>query len=315
MKTPILLLAAAAAALIIQATQLLAGEPAGQPPPVTLTGSQSQIKKPGQFRLTSDQALAEVWLRHLGREAQSPYDFFYNPAQVPEVDFTRHMVIAIFAGEGLNCAGLSGLAVLDTPDALVLRMNYKAFQSQHPGTPSCAYAFFIVPRSPKPVLVQTDKWGGRQATPEWQEHARLPGEAAAASGAQPAKTGPAFSICFSDEPESPILTEKDLVSYDFEQHALRILAGTMARIPRMSASGRAFDVRVNGERIYTGRFVPAISSMAFNEPAITLGLETVTLKIGAGYPGEILPRTKPDPRGDERIRKVLSELHKLEKGK
>jgi hypothetical protein len=55
--------------------------------------------------------------------------------------------------------------------------------------------------------------------------------------------------------------------------------------------------------------------MTFNEPVICMGMETVTLTIDPSYPGEILPRTTPDLRPDERIRKALAALHKLDEKK
>jgi hypothetical protein len=195
-------------------------------------------------------------------------------------------------------------------------MDQKSYQSRYPGDPSSAYAFFVVAKSAKPVLLQTDQRDlgqrARNAPPAWGDYARLPGEVKS-SASKPAP--PAFAICLSNEPETPLITDKDIISYDFSKHSMRLFAAVMARLPKVPVSGRPFDVMVNGERIYTGRFVSPRSSMTFNEPVICMGMETVTLTIDPSYPGEILPRTTPDLRPDERIRKALAALHKLDEKK
>lgn len=150
-------------------------------PYVVITGMDSHIKEPGCFRVTSREQWVTLWLRHTGRESsdtfESKYDDFYNPAGVPDVDFDKCMVIAVFQGAGVNSAGLKAVSVEDVGRHIVFRFEDKAFQTggvkDGGGVKVNVYGFFVLPRSTRPVVVEEGHRYMKPDTPVWRERARF----------------------------------------------------------------------------------------------------------------------------------------------
>jgi len=116
---------------------------------------------------------------------------------------------------------------------------------------------------------------------------------------------------------TPLISETDIVAYDFTNHWMTLKAEVFKRLPPPSIPGTPFVVIANGERIYLGAFTtPSSSIQVFVPSIISMGRHWYTnlppdsLQIDRGYPG---PRklTDPDPRPDERIRRALATLRKL----
>jgi hypothetical protein len=116
---------------------------------------------------------------------------------------------------------------------------------------------------------------------------------------------------------TPLISETDIVAYDFTNHWMTLKPEVFKRLPSPSIPGTPFVVIANGERIYLGAFTtPASSIPVFVPSIISMGrqwytnLPPDTLKIDRGYPG---PRklTDPDLRLDDRIKRALAALHKL----
>ena len=63
------------------------------------------------------------------RESHKKYDWHYNPLAVPSIDFDANMVIAIFQGQCLNCAGLKAVAISEDDSRVVLKFNKKSPQT------------------------------------------------------------------------------------------------------------------------------------------------------------------------------------------
>jgi len=116
---------------------------------------------------------------------------------------------------------------------------------------------------------------------------------------------------------TPLISETDLLAYDFTNHWLTLKPEVFKRFPPPSIPGTPFVVIANGQRIYLGAFTTPNSSIPVFVPSIIAmgrqwytNLPPDTLQIDRGYPG---PRklTDPDPRPDQRIKRALASLHKL----
>lgn len=114
----------------------------------------------------------------------------------------------------------------------------------------------------------------------------------------------------------PIISETDIISYDFSKHAMRLKPEAIKRLPRPSASGIPFVVVTNGERIYLGAFYSSFSSITCAVPVIVV--DQGTTKPDQGEDVLVIERAYPpykgvgvDRRGDRRIRDALRELKKL----
>jgi hypothetical protein len=114
----------------------------------------------------------------------------------------------------------------------------------------------------------------------------------------------------------PIISDADIISYDFSKHAMRLKPEALKRIPRPGVEGISFVVVAGGERIYLGAFYIGVSSIPYPGPVIVVvarvgqeDLEEDVLFIDRAYPESY--GSSNDMRPDERIRKALTDLKKL----
>ena len=152
-------------------------QPQAALPLVTLTGTDSHVTKPEYLRVQSEEQWVNVWQRHKGAKESKDYDFYYNPLELPIIDFKQCMVIAVFQGNGWNSAGLAAVPVEQEKDRVILGFRSKGFQTaglNGGGKKVAVYGFFVIPRSDKPVVVQEQEVVlGPNAKPFWHQRAIL----------------------------------------------------------------------------------------------------------------------------------------------
>jgi hypothetical protein len=114
----------------------------------------------------------------------------------------------------------------------------------------------------------------------------------------------------------PIISDADIVAYDFSRHAMRLKPEALKRLPRPSVAGTPFVVVVNGERIYPGAFYTSVSSIPCAEPVIVVdraaqnhASRADVLLIESAYPQSL--SLGKDLRSDVRIRDAFAKLKKL----
>jgi|SRR5208282_3085571 len=117
---------------------------------------------------------------------------------------------------------------------------------------------------------------------------------------------------------TPVITDADILTYDFTTHSMTLTLEAIGRIPRPSVSGTPFVVVADGEKIYLGAFTTSISSIPTALPSIMVDRRWLytnqpanILLIERGYPNDSFGVGK-DPRSDKRIKTVLAALNKLE---
>ncbi|MFA5779474.1 MAG: hypothetical protein WC947_05020 [Elusimicrobiota bacterium] len=116
--------------------------------------------------------------------------------------------------------------------------------------------------------------------------------------------------------KKPIISDKDIVEYDWENHTLTVNAEAVARIPQPSSFGIPFVVVADGNRCYVGGFWTMVSSVGCLHPIIEVNdAKDGTFRIRAGYPRDVNLLKENDPRFDERIKKSLKGLGKLKANK
>lgn len=112
--------------------------------------------------------------------------------------------------------------------------------------------------------------------------------------------------------KNPLISDKDIVSYDWESHTLTVDPSVLPRIKTTHVWGTPFVVVVDGKPIYVGAFYSGASSQSCPLPVIMTdpwSRTNNTIKIQRGYPtGNFAPT---DFRPDPRIKTVLQELGKL----
>jgi hypothetical protein len=115
----------------------------------------------------------------------------------------------------------------------------------------------------------------------------------------------------------PIVTDVDIIAYDFSKHAMKLKPEALNRLPRPPVEGTPFVVVVNGERIYPGAFYSNMSSISCYLPIIMVdrrGLDPTSpadiLLIENGIPPQSSALGE-DLRSDVRVRDALANLKKL----
>jgi len=116
---------------------------------------------------------------------------------------------------------------------------------------------------------------------------------------------------------TPLLTDHDIVSYDWATHTVELTAEGVAKLPSLKdvgVSGLPFVVVANGERCYMGAFWTHLSSISHARPVIVVVFapESRIFHIQRAYPADSFAKGD-DPRSDKRVFQVLTDLKKLKK--
>ena len=148
-------------------------------PVLVLSGADSRVDKPAYHRVTSQQAWDNLWLSHLGK---TEADKFREHIPVVTIDFEKNIVIAIFQGTSTNSRGLQITSVDEAKDFITLCFDDISYQTAGGlgvgggSVQVTPYAFVVVPRSSKVIVVKEDIQGLKDKPPEWKERARLRAE-------------------------------------------------------------------------------------------------------------------------------------------
>jgi hypothetical protein len=147
-------------------------------PCVALTSADSHVSERGYHRITSVNDWTRLWQKHKGQKDGKQYDLYFDPLGLPLVDFDRYMVIVVFQGSGWNSAGLNAVSVSEEQDRIVFRFDNKWYQTAGPdggGKQVTVYGFFVIPRSPKPVILEENVQSLKLGKPaEWKECITFP---------------------------------------------------------------------------------------------------------------------------------------------
>jgi hypothetical protein len=116
---------------------------------------------------------------------------------------------------------------------------------------------------------------------------------------------------------SPLLTEDDIIDYNWTDHTMYITETAERRIPtKVGVSGIPFVIAIDGKPAYRGAFWNSLSSISCPYPVINVfdiynSQPRTTVKIYRQYPNRSDQGIGPDPRDNDSVKKVLRELGKL----
>jgi len=106
----------------------------------------------------------------------------------------------------------------------------------------------------------------------------------------------------------PLLTEHDIVSYEWNNHLVNLNESGAAKIPK--EGGKEFIVVVEGQRCYRGAFWSSVFSSSYPYPIIDVIKRDGAINIERAYPSAKFA-TGDDPRSDIRIKQALESMGKL----
>jgi hypothetical protein len=117
-----------------------------------------------------------------------------------------------------------------------------------------------------------------------------------------------------DIAERPIITTGDIITYDAQEHELRLTACAFERISQLDVpvTGKSFIVCVDKAPIYWGAFWVGWSSQSFDGVTIWKPLmleETHAIRLELGYPSSFY--TGADPRSNPMVIESLEQAGRL----
>lgn len=152
---------------------------AGVKPIVSWSGTDSYIAKPRIQRISSRKEWIAVWLEHQGKGGDAKtYDNLHwkNDAKVPDVDFATHMVIAIFEGKTVNCAGFTNASWNATAEGIDFRFDLEFYGTIGQEDKVTPFGLYVIPRSDKGISLQIPKQGPTKDAPptgKWETYGRI----------------------------------------------------------------------------------------------------------------------------------------------
>lgn len=150
-------------------------------PTVTFHGEHSAIAKKRYVKITDAQQWAKLWGEHLGKPVGRKYGYFYNPLNVPDIDFKNNMVVAIFQGARWNSAGVTLKQFLDG-DELTLRFDDNSYQTTvievadgkvPEQAKSKPFGMFVLPKTDKTIVLEENVQNRVAKPPKWQARGKL----------------------------------------------------------------------------------------------------------------------------------------------
>jgi hypothetical protein len=127
----------------------------------TYSGLDSRVDRQESKRVASRHEWARLWAQHAEGRA-------------PEVDFDRCMVVAVFLGRTGTSLGLTAVRAAEDYEEVVLRLDDGSFQQMgEPPPPRTPFAFFVLPASSKPVVLEMPVRESLDEPALWRERARL----------------------------------------------------------------------------------------------------------------------------------------------
>ncbi len=124
-------------------------------PIVTLSGADTKILKTDYLKIASQKDWENIWLQHVGIKVTENYDYYFNTANIPGIDFGKYMVIAIFQSPGKANAGVKAVSIVEKEEEIIFDFENKVYQYtvESIGTGN-AYGFFILARSDKKIIIR-----------------------------------------------------------------------------------------------------------------------------------------------------------------
>jgi hypothetical protein len=121
-------------------------------PYVWWAGPISAVTERSAHRIMTANEWKSLWTQHLGSKLERGPD---GQPLIPEIDFSRCMVMAIFGGPDRNVLGYKIRETLEA--AQMIRLRYETVRMASDGAepqPTSAFGIFVIPRSLKRVEIQ-----------------------------------------------------------------------------------------------------------------------------------------------------------------
>ncbi len=117
-----------------------------------LSGTDSAIERTFATMVTTEKQFIQLWREHkeIFEDPQSLDRTIQLEAQVPKVDFSKHIVLAYFAGQTQGVSGYAVASIQTKGQNLIVRIAPETFSSQI-GITANSYGMWVFPRPKKAI--------------------------------------------------------------------------------------------------------------------------------------------------------------------
>ncbi|OGX34555.1 MAG: hypothetical protein A2787_09465 [Omnitrophica WOR_2 bacterium RIFCSPHIGHO2_01_FULL_48_9] len=122
------------------------------------SGAVTKIQTVEYHRVLDQGTWKALWERHLGQGVV-----------VPQVDFTAHMVIAIFPGKKINSSGVKAVDARLEEGAVYFDYDYEIYKPKGRVDMMLAFGFFVIPQAKQKIILRENMQNGvGDLLPAWK---------------------------------------------------------------------------------------------------------------------------------------------------
>ncbi len=143
-------------------------------PVMVWTGTDSKQTKQSFARCGSQKEWEAIWQKHRSSNKKTPRD------PCPDVDFASYMVVVVFYGKSDSNTGISVKEVGEEKECIRLRYKPRWYQTAFLADATGSeegwrktFAFVVLPRSAKTIILEEDVQNIINAPAVWKEQAKL----------------------------------------------------------------------------------------------------------------------------------------------
>ncbi|MCB9895778.1 MAG: hypothetical protein H6839_15130 [Planctomycetes bacterium] len=128
------------------------------------TGADSEITERRCEIVTDNKAWSALWMEHTINPADDPV----NPPKLPDVDFDKEMIVAVFGGSGWNSRGYHVVELLEGETTLTVRVDETTYQTVNGADKVTPYGIFVLPATRLQMVVEENVQSLKHESPTWK---------------------------------------------------------------------------------------------------------------------------------------------------
>ena len=128
------------------------------------TGADSEIVEARCEVLSDKEAWSALWMEHTINPMDDPID----PPKLPDVDFDKELVVAVFGGQGFNSKGYFVEEILNARSGWVIRVDETTYQTVNGADNVSPYGIWVVPKDGGSIVVEENVRSLKNKGPLWR---------------------------------------------------------------------------------------------------------------------------------------------------
>ncbi|MBZ0137935.1 MAG: hypothetical protein K8I27_16385 [Planctomycetes bacterium] len=127
-------------------------------------GADSEVVDKSCVVVSDKDAWSALWMAH----TINPMDDPVNPPKLPEVDFEKELIVAVFGGQSVNSRGYFVQEILNARNGWVIRVDETTYQTANKADDVTPYGIWVLPKDSGSIAVEENVQGLKDAGPVWK---------------------------------------------------------------------------------------------------------------------------------------------------